>query len=179
MRPRMTLALAAMAALLLSPAIVGAADTVVPGAAAAQAAAVTLPATTVHGSGFQVRNMSDSNFCIDVAGGGAEGRPVTLSTCNSNLSMRWTFAWESSLLNEMIDSQGMCVDVAGRKPGDGVAVAVVLCHGGRPQSLTFTPLGQIEFAKGCLAVPRTAAGAAVFVVPCDETQKTQTWKLAQ
>lgn len=88
-------------------------------------------------------------------------------------------SWLATGLNQMIETQGMCVDVSGRKPGDGLAVRVTFCKNARSERLTFTATGQIEFAKGCLSIPRAAAGAAVFLEACDIAHKTQFWKLSQ
>jgi hypothetical protein len=58
-------------------------------------------------------------------------------------------------------------------------VPVTFCKGTRPEHLTFLPNGQIQFAKGCLSIPRVGAGAAVFLEACDTTHTTQFWKLSQ
>ena len=178
MKGKISLGLAAAFLLVLSPTTVGAADPATPDVAGAQAA-VVLPASTAHGEGFQLHSMLDQSFCIEVAAGATDLRPVTLGQCSAIGAQRWTFSWLASGLNQLIETQGMCVDVSSRKPGDGLAVPVTYCTNARPQKLTYTPTGQIEFARGCLAVPRAGAGAAVFLEKCDDTIPNQHWKLAQ
>ncbi|MEI8334099.1 MAG: ricin-type beta-trefoil lectin domain protein [Chloroflexota bacterium] len=178
MKRKISLGLAAVFVLLVAPTMVGAAGPVTPDAAGAQAA-VVLPASTAHGGGFQVQSMLDQSFCIEVAAGATDLRPVTLGQCSALGAQRWTFSWLASGLNQMIETQGMCVDVSSRKPGDGLAVPVTFCKDTRPEKLTFTMTGQIEFARGCLAVPRAGAGAAVFIEKCDDTKPNQHWKLSQ
>jgi hypothetical protein len=178
MNRKMSLGLAAAFVLLVSPTTVGAAGPEAPDAAGTQAA-VVLPASTAHGGGFQLHSMLDQSFCIEVAAGATDLRPATLGQCSAIGVQRWTFSWLASGLNQLIETQGMCVDVSSRKPGDGLAVPVTYCRDTRPQKLTFTVTGQIQFAKGCLAVPRAGAGAAVFLEKCDDTIPNQHWKLAQ
>jgi hypothetical protein len=178
MKRKISLGLAAVFVLLVAPATAGAAGPVTPDAAGTQAA-VVLPASTAHGGGFQLQSMLDQSFCIEVAAGATDLRPVTLGQCSTLGAQRWTLSWLASGLNQMIETQGMCVDVSSRKPGDGIAVPVTYCRDTRPQKLTFTVTGQIEFARGCLAVPRAGAGAAVYLEKCDDTIPNQRWKLAQ
>jgi hypothetical protein len=166
---------AALLAVAVAPATVGATDI----AALAAAAPAALPTTTVHGEGFQLHSAVDTSFCAEVDGGAADLRSVTLVPCLGIGVQRWTFSWLASGLNQMIETQGMCVDVSGRKPGDGLAVRVTFCKNARSEKLAFTATGQIEFAKGCLSIPRAAAGAAVFLEACDITNNRQSWKLSQ
>ncbi len=162
----------------VAPVTVGAAATAQPAAPVA-AAPLALPTTTVHGGGFQLHSVMDPNFCAEVGGGAADLRSVTLEPCVAASAQRWTFSWLATGLNQMIETQGMCVDVSGRKPGDGVAVAVTYCKNTKAEKLTFSLTGQIEFAKGCLSFPRNAAGAAVFLEACDSMNNRQFWKLSQ
>jgi hypothetical protein len=166
---------AALLAATVAPATVGATDT----AALAAAAPIVLPTTTAHGGGFQLHSALDTSFCAEVDGGAADLRSVTLMQCTAITAQRWTFSWLATGLNQMIETQGMCVDVSGRRPGDGLAVRVTFCKDARSEKLTFTATGQIEFAKGCLSIPRTAAGVAVFLEACDITNNRQSWKLSQ
>jgi Ricin-type beta-trefoil lectin domain len=164
---------AALLAATVAPATVGAAATPV------AAAPVVLPTTTVHGESFQLHSALDPSFCAEIDPGATDLRSVTLEPCVAVLAQRWTFSWLATGLNQMIETQGMCVDVSGRKPGDGLAVRVTFCKNARSEKLTFTATGQIEFAKGCLSIPRAAAGAAVFLEACDITNNRQSWKLSQ
>ena len=166
---------AALLAATVAPATVGATGTAMPAAAAP----IVLPTTTAHGEGFQLHSALDPGFCAEVDPGATDLRSVTLEPCVAVLAQRWTFSWLATGLNQMIETQGMCVDVNGRKPGDGLAVRVTFCKNARSEKLTFTATGQIEFAKGCLSIPRTAAGVAVFLEPCDMTNNRQFWKLSQ
>jgi len=171
-------ALVGVAALLaapVAPVTVGAAASVTPAAAAP----VVLPASTAHGEGFQIRSVSDPSYCVEVDAGATDLRSVTMAQCNVGSQQRWTFSWLASGLNELIEIQGMCVDVSSRKPGDGLAVPVTFCKGTKAEHLSFLPGGQIEFAKGCLSIPRAGAGAAVFLEACDSTHTLQFWKLSQ
>ena len=139
------------------------------------------PPTTAHGTNFQVKNGLDNTFCVDVAGGVAEARALTLNPCTAAASQRWGFTWNANDTNSIIEAQGMCIDVRGRHAGDGVSVAVYKCHHADNQKFTFTPTGHIQELRSgkCLSVPRAGAGAAVFLEDCDETKKQQNWKLAQ
>jgi hypothetical protein len=141
-------------------------------------AAVTTP-TTVHGTGFQVHSMIDTSFCIDVAPGATEGRPVTLSQCTAAASQRWGFTWNTDQTNVLVESQGMCVD--GRKPKAGVAATVGSCRFGDPWRYVFTAEGLIRNVKTdkCLTIPRAGSGAAVYFDVCDNTRSAQLWKLSQ
>lgn len=139
------------------------------------------PPTTAHGTNFQVKNGLDNGFCMDIAAGVNEGRALSLSTCSAAASQRWAFTWNANDTNSIIEAQGMCVDVRGRRAGDGTAIAAFKCHHGDNQRFTFTPTGHIQELKSgkCLSVPRAAAGVAVFLEDCNEASKNQTWKLAQ
>jgi Ricin-type beta-trefoil lectin domain len=139
------------------------------------------PPTSAHGTNFQVKNGLDNNFCMDVAAGATEGRSLSLNTCSVVPSQRWGFSWNVGETNSIIESQGMCADVRGRRAGDGVAIAVYKCHHAENQKFTFTSTGHIIDLKSnkCLSVPRAGAGVAVFLEDCDETKKQQSWKLAQ
>ncbi len=166
---------ATLLAATVAPVTVGATATVTP----AVAAPVVLPTTTAHGVGFQLHSALDTSFCAEVDGGAADLRSVTLEPCSAISAQRWTFSWLATGLNQLIETQGMCVDVSSRKRGDGLAVPVTFCDNTKAQKSTFTLTGQIEFAKGCLSFPRAAAGAAVFLEACDITNNRQFWKLSQ
>lgn len=139
------------------------------------------PPTTAHGTNFQVKNGLDNSFCMDVAAGATEGRLLSLSQCTATSTERWGFTWNVGETNSIIETQGMCADVRGRRAGDGVAIAVYKCHHAENQKFTVSATGHIIDLKSnkCLSVPRAAAGVAVFLEDCDETKKQQSWKLAQ
>ena len=124
---------------------------------------------------FQVKANADTNFCIEAEGGTAEGRTLTMQQCGSADTQRWALADYVSGVNQMLDSQGMCLDVRGRKAADGVQLAVHLCRGDRAEMLTYTTLGLLEYATGCLQIPGAAGNAQVSLAVCDATKLNQQW----
>ena len=148
-----------------------------PAASADTSAAVVSTPTTAHGTGFQVKNGLDFNFCIDVEPGATEGRPVTLQICSGVATQRWGFTWNADQTNTIVDTMGMCLD--GAKPQPGVASTVKLCKFGDPWRFTYSSTGLIQNVKTglCLDVPRANSGAAVFFNPCDDTKLSQQWRL--
>ncbi len=153
-------------------------------AGTAAAVAIVDPHTTpstAHGEAFQIKSQVDTTFCIDVAAGGTQGRKLSLSACAPYATERWTFTKNSDGSNLLVESQGMCVDTAGRKPGDGVSLKVENCNFLKSQRLRFTSVGRIQ-ASGtatCLSIPRAAAGVAVFLETCSASNPRQRFKLGQ
>jgi len=149
----------------------------------AAAAGVHLLATpsTAHGGGFQIETQKDTTFCIDVAPGGTPGSTLSLSMCAPYASQRWTFTSNADGSNLLVDSQGFCVDAAGRTPGDGVALQAVNCSFAKSQRLRFTSVGSIQIGgtKNCLSFPRPASGAAIFLDSCSNPLGVALFKLAQ
>lgn len=179
MRRKAVLGLAIVLMLALVPGSAGAATSAYQASAATQVAAVVLPPTSGHGSNFLIKSQADDGYCIEVGAGLDEGRLLTLQQCGTADTQRWTLTWGADDLNEMVEAQGMCVTVKGHKLNDGLPLAVVRCHQNRAEALTFTASGQLAFANGgCLSIPGAASGVAVSRTPCDESKKTQLWKLA-
>jgi hypothetical protein len=168
-----------IAALVVTVVVASGAVIAVGSTASAEAplAVVTTP-TTAHGTGFQVQSMLDTSFCIDVAAGAAEGRPVTLSQCTAAASQRWGFTWNTDQTNLLVEYQGMCLD--GRKPKPGVAATVAQCRFADPWRYVFTAEGLVQNVKTgqCLTIPRAGSGAAVYFDVCDITRTAQLWKLS-
>jgi hypothetical protein len=148
-----------------------------PAASADTATAVVITPTTAHGTGFQVHNGLDFNFCVDVAPGSTEGRPVTLQFCSAVATQRWGFTWNADETNNIIDSIGMCLD--GARPQSGVASTVTLCKFSGPWHFTYSSTGLIQNVKTglCLDVARAGSNAPVFFNPCDDTKLSQQWRL--
>jgi uncharacterized protein involved in copper resistance len=174
MRPHLTHPALAASLLVVSGAVVVAGGSA---SAATPLTAVTTP-TTVHGTGFQAHSMLDTSFCIDVAPGATEGRPVALSQCTAAASQRWGFTWNTDRTNLLVESEGMCLD--GRRPKAGVAATVGYCRSADPWHYVFTAEGLIQNVRTgqCLTVPRAASGAAVYFDVCDVTRTAQLWKLS-
>lgn len=139
------------------------------------------PPTTVHGANFLVKSQLDETFCINVAGGTAEGRTLSLAACSTADTERFAFTWNNDETNSVVDIQGMCVDARNRKANDGKPVQVMKCRFGDAWRFSFTAAGQIRDVKNgkCLAVPGAAANAAVVLVDCDATKKGQLWKVTR
>ena len=167
MKPRATLALALALGLSLMP---GAGGAVERGLAASN-----LPATQAHGVNFQVESQLNTSFCIQIESGTNEGRSLTMLQCGSQDTQRWGFSWYASGVNQMLDSQGMCLTTRGHKVGDGLALAVQLCRGDRTEWLTYTSLGLLEFATGCLQIASAANNIPVSLATCDATKQSQLW----
>jgi hypothetical protein len=153
-------------------------------AGGAVAAAVVAPHTTpstAHGESFEVKPVVDVSFCINVPYGGTQGRPLTLSACGPAPTERWTFTKNSDGTNLFVDYQGMCVDAAGRKAGDGIALKVRSCSFVASQRSRFSSVGRIQISgtKMCLSIPRANSGAAVFLQTCDSSNSLQEFKLGQ
>ena len=79
--------------------------------------------------------------------------------------------------NFIVNSQSMCVDSTGRKPGDRFAVEAFDCNSHAHQRFTYTADGQLQARLGCLAVPLAADGAAVSIASCNSASNGQVFKL--
>ena len=166
------LAVAAAAVVLVAPALQ---------AGAATADAVTTP-TTASGSNFLIKTLLDTNYCMAVQPGTAEGRTVTLAACDATSDFqRWGLTQNNDGTNLIIDTQGMCLDARLRTTNQGQTVPVQQCRFGDAWRFTYTVLGQLQEVKNgrCLAVAGAASNAAVVLAPCDETATGQRWKLAR
>lgn len=147
-----------------------------PGVAALTAdAAGGLPPTTIHGVNFQIKAQTNTNFCVQIESGTSEGRLMTLQSCGLADDQRWALTAGANGLNELIDSQGMCVDVKGHQLGSGL-LAAFLCTHSATEQLTYTSAGQLIFKSGeCLSVPGDAANTQVDIAACDLTKIGQQW----
>ena len=136
--------------------------------------------STAHGEGLQIKSQVDPSFCIDVTAGATQGRALSLSACGGYATQRWTFTKNSDGSNLLVDTQGMCVDTAGRKAGDGVALKVRNCSFANSQRLQFTSAGhlQVSGTTKCVSIPRANAGAAVFLQTCNSSNPLELFKLA-
>ena len=137
--------------------------------------------STAHGEGFQIRSQLDPTFCIDVAAGATQGRPLSLSACLQGLQTQlWTFTNNSDGSNLLVDYMGMCVDTAGRKVGDGLALKVRKCSFVSSQRFQFTSVGRIQVTgtTKCLSIPRAAPAVAVFLETCNSSNPREVFKLA-
>jgi hypothetical protein len=150
------------------------------GARAADGGAAAQTPTTAHGANFLVKSQLDATFCIQVGAGTNEGRTITLVACGTADTQRWAFTWNADDTNSIVESQGMCLDGRARKGGDGLALPVQKCRFNDAWRFTFTASGLIKDVKNnkCLSIPGAAANVAVSLADCDETKKTQLWKLA-
>jgi len=152
------------------------------GGTAAAVAVVAPPHTpsTAHGEGFEVRSNVNTYWCVDVAAGSTQGRPLTLSACSFYATQRWKFTKNSDGSNLMVDSQGMCVDTVGRKAGDGTAVKVENCSFVKSQRFRYSSTGRIQVSgtTTCLSIPRADAGAALFLETCSNSNPRELFKLA-
>jgi hypothetical protein len=137
--------------------------------------ATALPATTIHGLNFEIKTQADLNFCIEADPGSAEGRTLTVQGCSGFETQRWAFPWYSSGVNQLVDSQGMCLNVRGLKVDNGEYAVVEGCRADRAEFLTYTSAGLLMSAKGCLVIVTAAANAHVLLATCDATKATQRW----
>jgi Ricin-type beta-trefoil lectin domain len=122
-----------------------------------------------HGAGIQFKAQLNQQYCIEVAPGTTQGRALTLSACSSGSSQRWMLTKNADGTNLFADVQGMCVDTAGRKAGDGVAVKVDNCTFGKTQRFRYTAASHLQLngTTTCLSVPRANSGVAVFLQTCN------------
>ena len=136
--------------------------------------------TTARGANFLIKSQLDANFCVAVATGTNEGRTITLQQCSGADVQRWAFSLNADDTNPIIEAQGMCLDGRARKSGDGLPLPVAKCRFGDAWRFTMTASGLIKDVKNnkCLSIPGAASNAAVSLADCDETKKTQLWKLA-
>ena len=141
---------------------------------AAPAAAVP-PPSTIHGVNFRIETQVDNNFCVEADSGTLPGRTLTLQQCGVADNQRFALTAEASGLNELLDSQGMCLDVSAQQRGDGVPVPVMLCNHTRAQVLSYTGTGLLQYGKGCLQVPGAAANAPITLAKCDVSKPNQRW----
>jgi hypothetical protein len=111
------------------------------------AASASLPPSSVHGSNFQIQLQIDHNYCIQVAGGSQEGRTLSLQQCGTTDTQRWTFTIKTNGLNQVVDSQGMCLDGHFAKASAGLAMTVADCGNGGAWQFTFLPSGLIQSGK--------------------------------
>lgn len=81
-------------------------------------AAAGLPPTSIHGTNFLIKTQADLNFCIEAEPGVTEGRSLTMQGCSNADTQRWALPWYTTGLNQIIDNQGMCLNVRGHKADD-------------------------------------------------------------
>ena len=150
------------------------------GAVAAANIGTRATSSTAHGANIQFKTQTDTNFCIDVAPGSTQGRKLSLSTCSPSATERWAVTRNSDGSNLFIDSQGLCVDAAGRKVGDGVALRVANCSFVKSQRFSFNSIGQFRISGTtmCLSIPRAVSAVAVFLETCNGSSARQQFKLA-
>ncbi|MEO7110529.1 MAG: RICIN domain-containing protein [Polyangiaceae bacterium] len=137
-------------------------------------------ATEPHGVNFTIHPSADPSFCVESAStGGPEGRTVYIATCAVRDSQHWTFTWDAGNNSVIVGGEGLCLDIRGRKAGDGQPVQIWKCHYGDNQRFTYTTSGHIREVKTgkCLDVAQTAQSAAVSINECVETKKTQIFVL--
>ena len=135
----------------------------------------TLPPSTAHGANFLLKSQADSAFCIEVAAGNTVGRTITVQQCGTVDNQRFMLTDGANGLNELVDTIGMCLDTAGLVRGDQVPIG--LCDYTKSERLSYTGLGQLRFALGCLSITGAASGAPVTVEKCDSLKMTQRWSL--
>ena len=137
--------------------------------------------SAVHGESIQFSSQANPSFCIDVAAGATQGRPLLLWVCTQSASQRWVLTKNSDGSNLFVDSQGLCVDSAGRKAGDGIALKVVNCSFVKSQRFRATLAGQLQVSgtAKCISIPRAGAGIAVFLATCDGSSPLQRFKSSQ
>ena len=126
---------------------------------------------------FQIKTLADLNFCIEVDKGVSEGRLITLQQCGLTDSQRWALPLYNDETNAIVESQGMCLDGRFTQATLGFPMTVAKCGSGDRWRFTYTSVSLIQNAKNqkCLGVAGAAANAAVAIVDCDATKKTQQW----
>jgi hypothetical protein len=144
-------------------------------------ALVAVPPTQVHGINALIKSQLDTNFCVNVGNGGAEGRTITLANCGPAATELFAFTDYADDTNTIVENQGMCLDGGFRKAHPDLALQVRRCGGGRVWHWSFTSAGLIENAKTgtCLGVAGAVGGAAVHPVACDETNAADRWTLGK
>lgn len=148
------------------------------GTASGAKSAGGLPPTSIHGVSFQVRTLADTNFCIEADPGTSEGRPLTMQQCSApDPTQHWALPWQTSGVNQVIDSQGMCLNVRGHRADDGLTFQVERCRANRAEFVTYTTTGLLQTARGCLAIPGAATTAVITLAICDPSKPTQRWLL--
>ena len=139
-------------------------------------------ATEPHGINLIIKSSIDPNFCVESQStGGPEGRTVYMSACAVRDNQHWTFTWDPGNNSVIVGGEGLCLDIRGRKPGDGIPVQIWKCHYGDNQRFTFTANGHIKETKSgkCLEIAKAAQSAAVFINECKEAKKEQIFTLAK
>ncbi len=140
----------------------------------------TASAVQPHGINFTIHTQVDPNFCVESAStGGPEGRTVYMSQCAVRDSQHWTFTWDTGNNSVIVGGEGLCLDIRGRKAGDGQPVQIWKCHYGDNQRFTYTASGHIKEVKSgkCLDIAGAALNAAVSINDCNETKQTQIFVL--
>jgi|SoimicmetaTmtLPB_FD_contig_31_1881727_length_1223_multi_5_in_0_out_0_2 hypothetical protein len=138
---------------------------------------VTTP-TTIHGVNFQIKTQFDTNFCIRVESGTTEGRTLTLQQCAAiDDAERWAFSLQVDDTNQILDSQGMCLDGRYRRANDGLPLPVAKCQSGPAWRFVYLGTGLIQNVKNgkCLFVAGAAANAPVWLKDCDTSFDGQRW----
>jgi hypothetical protein len=133
-----------------------------------------------HGVNFTIHSQIDPTYCVESAStGGPEGRTVYMSQCVARDSQHWTFTWDAGNNSVIVGGEGLCLDIRGRKAGDGQPVQIWKCHYGDNQKFTYTASGHIKEIKSgnCLDIAQAAQNAAVSINPCVEAKKTQIFTL--
>jgi hypothetical protein len=138
---------------------------------------------TIHGVNFQFKTALDESFCVEASlATGQEGREVYISKCAGKDNQHWTFTDGADGSNIIVGHLGMCLDIRGRKTGDGTPVQIWRCHYGQNQRFTVTPSGRVKEVQSgkCLTVGKVAGEhKPVYIDECDEQAKQQTWRLVQ
>ena len=133
-----------------------------------------------HGVNFTIHSSIDPSFCVESAStGGPEGRTVYMSSCAARDNQHWTFTWDAGNNSVIVGGEGLCLDIRGRKAGDGQPVQIWKCHYGDNQKFTYTATGHIREVKSgnCLQIAQAAQNAAVSIAACNETAKTQIFNI--
>jgi hypothetical protein len=136
----------------------------------------TAGAVEPHGVNFTIHSQVDPNFCIESAStGGPEGRTVYMAQCVVRDSQHWTFTWDVGNNSVIVGGEGLCLDIRGRKAGDGQPVQIWKCHYGDNQKFAYTANGHIKEVKSgkCLDIAAATQNAAVSINDCVDTKKTQ------
>ena len=79
--------------------------------------------------------------------------------------------------NQIIDSQGMCLDGRYRRANDGLPLPVAKCQSGPAWRFVYLGTGLIQDVKNgkCLFVAGAAANAPVWLKDCDTSFAGQRW----
>ncbi len=146
-------------------------------------AALTAASTTVvladnpkwFGNWFLIKS-GDAGFCMDASlDQGARGSEVYIYRCHGKFNQRWTITENADHTVSFIGFDGRCLDIVGRRVGDGTPLQLYPCHLGINQKFERRNNMLVEKQSGkCLTTAFGKDRNPVYLDECSG-RKEQAW----